>query len=104
MNSSGPAKRQESNQVGPIVLHGELAVAIAEAAEIDNPDSEIVVEDKLAYVRIQTDNEMILRRETISAQLGRSFSLSELEVELASFSGRIEMQTEMVRFYFDKRL
>lgn len=91
---------KRSEQVGPIVRHGELAHAVAAAAEIDNPDSVVTVEDKVAYVRIQTDGEMVLNRSTIAEQLGRSFSMSELETDLASFSGRIDMQADKVRFYF----
>lgn len=97
--TAGVAKVR-SNQVGPIVRHGELAHAVAAAAEIDNPDSVVTVEDKIAYVRIQTDGEMVLNRATIAEQLGRSFSMSELETELASFAGRIDMQADKVRFYF----
>ncbi len=94
------AAKAGSNQVGPIVRHGELAHAVAAAAEIDNPDSVVTVEDKVAYLRIQTDGEMVLNRSTIAEQLGRSFSMSELETDLASFSGRIDMQADKVRFYY----
>jgi len=55
--------------VGPVMRAGELAFAVAEAAEEDNPDKEIRVEDKRAYLRIETDGEMILRRETIERAL-----------------------------------
>lgn len=101
---NGASGSDGANQVGPVIRHGELADAIVDAAEIDNPGKEIKVEDKVAYLRIQTEGEMILRRETIENQLGRSFSLSELEIDLASFAGRIDMGTEQVRFYFEKRL
>mgnify|MGYP001481658323 FL=1 len=46
----------QNNKVGPIMRQGELAEAIKEAAEIDNPDKIITVEDNLAYLRIQTDD------------------------------------------------
>lgn len=83
---------------------GELANAVAEAAVIDNPDKDILVEDKRAYLRIEADDELILRRETIEQCLGRPFQLNELEVHLGSFAGRIETQDEFVRFYFIKHL
>ena len=83
---------------------GELAEAIKEAAEIDNPDKIITVEDKLAYLRIQTDDEMLIKRQTIEEMLGRPFSMSEIEIDLASFAGRIDTQVDYIRFYHAKHL
>lgn len=93
-----------NNRVGPILRQGALAKAVAEAAEIDNPGKVIVLDDKLAYLRVSTDGEMILRRETIEEMLGKPFRMSELEVELSSFAGRIENTAEQVRFYFELKL
>lgn len=93
-----------NNMVGPILRQGGLAKAVAEAAELDNPGKTIGIDDKLAYVRVQTDHEMIIRRATIEEMLGRPFQMGELEVDLSSFAGRIETQPEFVRFYFDKQL
>ena len=83
---------------------GELAMAVAEAAKEDNPGRVIRVDDKRAYLRIDTDDELILRRETIEAALGRPFKMIDLEVDLSSFSGRIETLPEQVRFYFATHL
>ena len=44
------------------------------------------------------------RRATIERALGRPFRMSELEVELGSFAGRIETRDDQVRFYFEKAL
>jgi toluene monooxygenase system protein D len=85
--------------VGPIVRSGDIADAVADAAQIDNPDSEIVIEDYTAYVRVQCADECIIRRVTIEETLGRPFEMRELEVNLASFSGQIETTTDHVRFY-----
>ena len=93
-----------NNRVGPILRQGALARAVIEAAEIDNPGKDIAVDDKLAYVRVSTDGELVLRRETIEEMLGRPFRMSELEVELSSFAGRIDTTTDQVRFYFEKQL
>ncbi len=94
----------QNNNVGPVMRQGELAQAVVEAAEIDNPDKIIKVEDKLAYLRIQTNDEMILKRQTIEEMLGRPFSMSEIEIELASFAGRIDTHVEYIRFYHAKHL
>ncbi|MGB1562598.1 MAG: MmoB/DmpM family protein [Sinimarinibacterium flocculans] len=93
-----------TNMVGPIMRQGALAKAVFEAAEVDNPDKKILMEDKVAYIRIQTEDEMILRQETIEEMLGRPFRISQLEVDMASFAGRIETNADSVRFYFAKHL
>lgn len=93
-----------NNVVGPIMRQGELAKAVAEAAGVDNPGKTISVDDKVAYVRVQADSEMIIRRGTIEEMLGRPFHMRDLEVDLSSFAGRIETHPEYVRFYFQKHL
>lgn len=95
---------EQNNMVGPILRQGEVARAVAEAAALDNPGKQVAVDDKLAYVRVQTDSEMIIRRSTIEEMLGRPFVMRDLEVNLSSFAGRIETGPEQVRFYFQKRL
>jgi len=92
-----------NNKVGPVMRVGELALAVVEAVKEDNPGKEINVVDKKAYLRIETDDEMILRRETIEEALGRPFKLNDLEVDLSSFAGRIDTQQEFIRFYFEKK-
>ncbi|WOB71605.1 MmoB/DmpM family protein [Achromobacter xylosoxidans] len=93
-----------NNRVGPVMRAGELAEAVVEAAREDNPGKEIRVDDKRAYLRIDTDGELILRRETIERALGRPFKMPDLEVELSSFAGRIETMPDQVRFYFEKQV
>lgn len=92
------------NMVGPILRAGELADAVIDALEEDNPDSEFTVDDRVAYIRIATENECILRRATMEEMLGRPFQMQELEVALGSFSGQIEADQEYMRFYFNKKL
>ena len=77
---------------------------IIEAAEEDNPGKTIRVDDKVAYVRIDTDGELILRRSTLERTLGRAFRMSEFKVNLGSFAGRIETTDEHSRFYCEKTL
>lgn len=98
------AIHQENNLVGPVMRQGELAKAVAEAAMIDNPGKSITVDDKIAYLRIQTEGEMIIRRKTIEEILGRPFQMRELEIDLSSFAGRIDMNADQVRFYYTKQL
>ena len=85
-----------------VMRNGELAKAVAEAADLDNPGKKILTEDKIAYTRIQTEGELIQRRATIEELLGKPFRMTELEIELSSFAGRIETHQDYVRFYYEK--
>lgn len=93
-----------NNRVGPVIRACEIARAVIEAAHEDNPDREITVDDQIAYVRISTDGELVLRRATLEEALGRPFQMAELELNLATFAGRIETTQEQVRFYLTKTL
>lgn len=94
----------KNNRVGPVIRACDIAQAVIEAAREDNPDREITVDDQLAYVRIYTDGEMIITRSTLQEALGRPFQMAELELNLATFSGRIQTTQEQVRFYLEKVL
>jgi len=91
-----------NNRVGPVMRAGDVAQAAAEAAEMDNPDKDVVVEDKVAYLRISADGELVLTRESMEECLGRPFQMQEIEINLASFSGQIDVDSDRARFYFDK--
>lgn len=104
MSTASAAQAYHNNMVGPVMRAGDLALAVIEAARIDNPGKEIFVEDKRAYIRIHAEQEMILREETIEEELGRPFKMIDLGVDLSSFAGQIESQDKAVRFYFAKKL
>ncbi len=93
-----------NNRVGPVLRASAITEGVIEAAEEDNPGKDIRVDDKVAYVRIDTEGELVLRRATLERTLGRPFRMSELEVNLASFAGRIETTDDYVRFYYEKTL
>ncbi|UCV02768.1 MmoB/DmpM family protein [Dechloromonas denitrificans] len=102
VTSSGQA--YHNNLVGPVMRAGDLATAIIEAAKLDNPGKEVFVDDKRAYIRIHTEHEMVLYRETIEEELGRPFKMNDLEVDLSSFAGQIESGDNSIRFYFSKKV
>lgn len=104
MSHDTTADAYRNNRVGPILRASSITEGVIEAAQEDNPGKAIRVDDKLAYVRIDTDGELILRRATLEQTLGRPFRMSELEVNLSSFAGRIETSDEHVRFYYEKTL
>jgi MmoB/DmpM family. len=81
----------ELKLVGPIIrgVDDDIISAVIGAAEQDNPDREIMVEDRAGYVRVQADRAMVLTQGSMAEMLGRPFRLSELEPSLVSFSGRL---------------
>lgn len=104
MSDTKTAEAYRNNRVGPVLRASPITPAVIEAAEEDNPGKQIRVDDKLAYVRIDCEGELVLRRETLERALGRPFKMSELELNLGSFAGRIETGDEQVRFYYEKTL
>lgn len=104
VSATDTSNAYKNNRVGPILRAGPITAGVIEAAEEDNPGKTIRVDDKIAYVRIDTEGELILRRETLERALGRPFRMSELEVNLGSFAGRIETTDDFVRFYYEKTL
>lgn len=104
MSTSQTANGYRNNRVGPVLRASDITEGVIEAAHEDNPGKDIRVDDKMAYVRIDTDGELLLRRATLERTLGRPFKMSELEVNLGSFAGRIETTDEYVRFYYEMKL
>lgn len=93
-----------NNRVGPVIRAGDVAQAVVEAAEMDNPGRDVRIEDKVAYVRVSGEGELVLSRASLEECLGRPFRMQEIEVNLSSFAGNIEIDSDHVRFYFDKKL
>ena len=85
--------------VGPVMQSGDVANAVVAAAEEDNPGREIHLEDRGAYIRIDVENECVIRRQTVEDMIGRPFKMYELEAFMSAFNGQIETDTEFVRFY-----
>ena len=104
MSVTSSTQAYHNNMVGPVMRAGDLAMAIIEAAKVDNPGKEVFVDDKRAYIRIHTEHEMVLHRATIEDELGRPFKMNDLEVDLSSFAGQIESGDNSIRFYFLKKI
>ncbi|MCO5059434.1 MAG: MmoB/DmpM family protein [Rhizobiaceae bacterium] len=85
------AEQQPKKLVGPIIrgIDDDIIDAVIAAAEQDNPDREILVEDRSGYVRVQAEQAMVLTENSMIEMLGRPFRLSELEPSLVSFAGRL---------------
>lgn len=61
---------------------------IIDAIEIDNPQA--VVNRQPAMVKIDAPGRLVVRRETIEAQLGRTYDLQELQINLITLSGNVD--------------
>jgi len=61
---------------------------IIEAIELDNPQA--VVNREPAMVKIDAPNRLVIRKDTIEEQLGRSFDLQELQINLITLSGNVD--------------
>lgn len=86
----------EVKLVGPVIrgMDEDIINAVIDAAEQDNPEKEIVIEDRGGYVRVQADQSLTLTQESMVEMLGRPFRLSEMEPSLVSFAGRLDTKDD----------
>ncbi len=91
--------------VGPVVrgLDPVLAEAVVSAIEVDNPDADVVVDDRGGYIRIGTPNQCRLTRASLEDALGRTFRLHQLEPQLAGFAGRMQLTDDEVVWYLERQ-
>jgi len=104
MTTTNAADEINNNRVGPIMRAGDVAQATVEAAEMDNPGKKITVDDQVAYLRISTDGELILTRESMEECLGRPFKMQEIEINLSSFAGQIDADSNRIRFCLEQSI
>jgi toluene monooxygenase system protein D len=90
--------------VGPVVrgVDAELADAVIEAMQVDNPDAEILVEDRGGYIRISVPTRARLTQASLAAALGHDFQLSELEPSLSAFAGRVTTSDDEIVWYLER--
>ena len=90
--------------VGPVVrgFDANLADAVINAIEEDNPDVEVLVDDQGGYIRIATPNVCRMTRASLEDALGRTFPLHQLEPSLAGFAGRMTVSDEEVVWYLER--
>lgn len=72
---------------------------IIEAIEIDNPSA--VVHREPAMVKIDAPNRLVVRKDTIEEQIGRSFDLQELQINLITLSGNVEEDEDTLTLTWD---
>ncbi|NMH95810.1 MmoB/DmpM family protein [Pseudonocardia acidicola] len=90
--------------VGPVIrgVDADLADAVIEAVETDNPESEVTVDDRGGYIRISVPQRCRLTRTSLQDALGHDFTLSQLEPSLSSFAGRMHTGDDEIVWYLDR--
>ncbi len=88
------------DSVGPTMRSGDVAEAVIEAIEQDNPGQDILVTDRGDYIHIHVNKDCRLTRASLEQHLGREYPLPMLEVEMASFTGRMQTSDKEYRWYF----
>lgn len=87
------------NLVGPVLRMGDDIDDIIQAIRDDNEDKDITIVDRGAYVRVHAQDRLRLTLESLQSYLGPDFELREIEAELSSFSGRINMGSDEIVWY-----
>jgi toluene monooxygenase system protein D len=95
----------QQKMVGPVIrgADAELADAVIEAIEADNPGSEVVVEDAGGYIRIGVAQRCRLTQASLEDALGRTFPLAKLEPSLSAFAGRMRLSDDEVLWYLERQ-
>ncbi len=90
--------------VGPVMrgMDGELAEALIEAIENDNPDADVMVDDRGGYIRISVPRRCRVTKSSLEEALGREFELSELEPALSAFAGRMRFEDDAIEWYLER--
>ena len=86
--------------VGPILRNGEIAEAVIDAIEADNPGRDVFGTDRGDYLHIHTLNDCRLTRASLERSLGRAFDLALLEIEMPSFAGRMQTSDREYRWFY----
>ena len=60
-----------------------------------------VVNEQPAMVKIDAQNKLTIRRETIEEQIGRPYDLQELQVNLITISGNLDQTDDEMVLYWN---
>ncbi|ROZ88017.1 MmoB/DmpM family protein [Gordonia sp. OPL2] len=90
-----------TNLVGPVIRSGDLAEAVIDAIEEDNPDTDVLVLDRDDYVRIHTVRSCRLTQASLEKYYGQAYKLAALEIDMPSFKGRLYTRDDEYRWYYE---
>ncbi|ENO86236.1 MmoB/DmpM family protein [Thauera linaloolentis] len=71
---------------------------VIEAIVQDNPDA--VVNEQPAMVKIDAQDRLVIRRETIEELIGRPFDLQELQINLITMTGNLDQTDDEMVLYW----
>jgi toluene monooxygenase system protein D len=87
------------NHVGPVLQAGALTSAIV--AAIRDLNSEVIVVDRGAYLRVLAPRNCVVTRVSIEQHLGRPVRFpGELETVMSAFKGAIRLSEEEASWHF----
>ncbi|MFY0676709.1 MAG: MmoB/DmpM family protein [Neptuniibacter sp.] len=70
----------------------DVSRSIVEAVEEDNP--EVTVNYMPAMIRIENENQLVVKRETVEEFLGRDWDVQELSLSLITLGGNVDEDDE----------
>ncbi|MGH3635587.1 MAG: MmoB/DmpM family protein [Mycobacterium sp.] len=73
--------------VGVVLQASDETRPIVEAIEADNP--EVMVSEIPGALRLQSAGELVIRRESVTARLGREWDTQEFQLAMVSYFGNI---------------
>jgi toluene monooxygenase system protein D len=77
------------NPVGPVLRMGDEVEVIIAAIEDDNPDADIEVIDRGAYVRVQSEDQLTVTEQTLRRYLGADYQIRSFGTTMPAFSGKV---------------
>ena len=77
------------NPVGPVLRMGDEVDQVIAAIEDDNPDTDIEVIDRGAYVRVQGEDQITVTQDTLRRYLGADYEIRSFGGIMSAFSGRV---------------
>jgi toluene monooxygenase system protein D len=77
------------NPVGPVLRMGDEVEQVIAAIEDDNPDTDIEVIDRGAYVRVQGEDQIVVTEQTLRRYLGADFEIRSFGTMMTAFNGRV---------------
>ena len=77
------------NPVGPVLRMGDEVEQIIAAIEDDNPDADIEVIDRGAYVRVQGEDQISVTQQTLRRYLGADYEIRSFGGIMSAFSGQV---------------
>ena len=86
------------NPVGPVLRMGDEVEHVIAAIEEDNPDTEIAVIDRGAYIRVEGEGELRLTQETLRSHLHPDYEIRSFQTMMTAFKGRVITSSDAITF------